>query len=466
MADNSKYAQLQAFTLAGSGCVLGATTITLNSMLQIDGSTTVTMTNFGSKGFATLEPGNGTREEQIVFTGITQNANGTATLTGVSNVLFVSPYTETSGVAQSHPGGVTLVISNTSGFYDTFVNKNDDETIAGLFTFPDNDTSAARIASDVDTAVATAFVTLGQLSRQAISGASNASTTVKGIVQLPTQAQVDARTTTGSTSALLALTPDKQRSTLLSDYIVDTGSANAYAIAPTPAVTAYVTGQVFSFKSTNTNTLTSTLAVSGLATKTIQRGGAILGAGDIISGQIYVVEYDGTNFQLLTPVNTTPAGVIQMYVGATAPTGWLLCDGTSYLNATYPSLFAVISTTYGSADGTHFNVPDMRGRVPVGVGTGTGGGAAGTGLPTGGSALTAVVRAGWKGEETHTLTTTEIPSHTHSIPNNQAAGSGSTFMAQSNGGGNAQTINTGSAGSDGAHNNIQPILGVSFIIKT
>ena len=307
MADNAKYLQAQGYTLAGSGCIMGATTITLNAMLQIDGITLVTMSDFGNEGFATIEPGNGTREEQIVFTGITQNANGTATLTGVSNVLFAYPYTQTSGTSLSHPGGVRLVISNTSGFYDRFANKADDETIVGTWTFPTNDPTRAGIGSDVDTAVDTAFVTLGQLSRQAIAGAANASTTVKGLVQLPTQAQVDARTTTGSTGALLSLTPDKQRSTLLSDYVADTGAANAYVITPVPAISAYTVGQGFSFKAANANTTTSTLNVSGLGAKTINKAGVTaLAANDILAGQIVLVEYDGTNFQMLQPVGNAP----------------------------------------------------------------------------------------------------------------------------------------------------------------
>lgn len=146
---------------------------------------------------------------------------------------------------------------------------------------------------------------------------------------------------------------------------------------------------------------------------------------------------------------------------ASAPTGWLLCDGTSYLRATYPSLFTVLSTTYGSADGTHFNVPDLRGRVPVGVGTGTGGGASGTGLPTGGSALTAVARATWKGEETHTLSTPEIPSHSHTFTVTTGGGSG----AASGSGTGGSTPSTDATGGGGAHNNIQPVMGLSFCIK-
>lgn len=67
-----------------------------------------------------------------------------------------------------------------------------------------------------------------------------------------------------------------------------------------------------------------------------------------------------------------PAGVIWSYGAATAPSGWLLCDGTAYSRTTYARLFAVISTNFGSGDGsTTFNVPDLRGRTLVGAGTGT-----------------------------------------------------------------------------------------------
>src|SRR3990172_4438848 len=80
--------------------------------------------------------------------------------------------------------------------------------------------------------------------------------------------------------------------------------------------------------------------------------------------------------------NLCPIGSILMYGGSSAPTNWLLCDGSAVSRTTYLNLFNIISTTYGVGDGsTTFNVPDLRGRVAVGVGTGTGGGASGTGLP-------------------------------------------------------------------------------------
>lgn len=134
MSDAFKFVQVQPYSLAGAGAVAGDTTIILKSFEDIDGNV-LAMSDFGDVGFGTLEPGNGSQEEQISFTGVTQNASGTATLTGVSNVSFLYPYTETSGLSKAHPGSSIFVISNTSGFYDKLTSKSDDETITGVWTF-------------------------------------------------------------------------------------------------------------------------------------------------------------------------------------------------------------------------------------------------------------------------------------------------------------------------------------------
>ena len=94
-----------------------------------------------------------------------------------------------------------------------------------------------------------------------------------------------------------------------------------------------------------------------------------------------------------------PAGVINMWATAVAPTAWLLCDGTAVSRTTYSSLFGVIGTTYGSGDGsTTFNLPNLKGRVPVG-------------LDSGQTEFDAMGETG--GAKTHTLTSSEMPSHTH-----------------------------------------------------
>ena len=66
-----------------------------------------------------------------------------------------------------------------------------------------------------------------------------------------------------------------------------------------------------------------------------------------------------------------PPGTVAMYGGASAPTGWLLCDGSAVSRSVYSLLFTAIGTTYGAGDGTTtFNLPDLRGRVAVGYAAG------------------------------------------------------------------------------------------------
>lgn len=66
---------------------------------------------------------------------------------------------------------------------------------------------------------------------------------------------------------------------------------------------------------------------------------------------------------------STPLGTISEYGGSSAPNAqWLMCDGSAVSRTTYAGLFAILSTTYGVGDGsTTFNLPDLRGRVPVGL---------------------------------------------------------------------------------------------------
>ena len=109
-----------------------------------------------------------------------------------------------------------------------------------------------------------------------------------------------------------------------------------------------------------------------------------------------------------------PAGIIWEYGGSSAPTGWLLCDGSAVSRTTYAALFAVLGTAYGSGDGsTTFNVPDKRGKFGIGVdGTytrgSTGGAVSGTTSTAGSHNHT-----GLSGSTT--LTTAQIPAHNHSV---------------------------------------------------
>lgn len=137
--------------------------------------------------------------------------------------------------------------------------------------------------------------------------AADAAAGTKGVVDIATQAQADVGTATGSTSAPLVTANSNVRARNINAYVADTGSSTAYAIAPTPAITAYATGQKFTWKATNANTTsTPTLNVNSLGTKTITNpDGTALGVGQIPASAIIETTYDGTNFQLTSVSNKT-----------------------------------------------------------------------------------------------------------------------------------------------------------------
>lgn len=92
------------------------------------------------------------------------------------------------------------------------------------------------------------------------------------------------------------------------DYFVDTGSANAIVITPTTAITSYTAGRKYFVKVIANNTGATTINVNGLGTKTIKKNVTVdLSTGDLLAGQIILVDYDGTNFQLIG-VNSSGGG--------------------------------------------------------------------------------------------------------------------------------------------------------------
>jgi microcystin-dependent protein len=149
----------------------------------------------------------------------------------------------------------------------------------------------------------------------------------------------------------------------------------------------------------------------------------------------------------------TPSGGIMDFAGPIAPEGWLLCDGAAVSREDYAALFEAIGTTWGAGDGsTTFNVPDLRGRAAIGSGDG----------PS--TSARTVGQTG--GAETHTLTTAEMPVHSHAGVQQlnwtgaESSPGGGNIIYNSVGSGT-----TGNAGSGGAHNNMQPFAVVTKIIK-
>src|SRR5439155_10954111 len=76
---------------------------------------------------------------------------------------------------------------------------------------------------------------------------------------------------------------------------------------------------------------------------------------------------------MLTNVPQLPTGLVLPFAASSIPDGWLECTGQAVSRTSYARLFNLIGTTFGAGDGsTTFNVPDIRGRTPIGVGTGSG----------------------------------------------------------------------------------------------
>lgn len=170
-------------------------------------------------------------------------------------------------------------------------------------------------------------------------------------------------------------------------------------------------------------------------------------------------------------VVTTPPGIVELYAGTTAPSGYLLCDGSAVSRTTYAALFAIIGTTYGVGDGsTTFNVPNLKGRVPVG-------------LDSSQVEFDALGETG--GAKTHTLTIAEMPSHDHggntgatnpnanfnltvagsnpSSPSHIVRGTSTGSVANAISGASHSHPITAQGGGT-AHNNLQPYLVMNYII--
>lgn len=262
-------AQLQNFSLSGSGSSIGDTVLNLKSFKDILG-VNLTMSSFGSIGYGTLEPGNGVQEEQISFTGITQNADGTAQLTGVKHVLFISPYTETSGMTITHPGSVTFVISNTSGFENA------------VYTFITNTATSggvpARLGVQGITALSLDPVVLGTPIAVGTNDPRIPSTTVVNYV----------------TSVVNTGIP----------FAIGAGTSTAYTATLASSISILASGTMLDFIVPATNATGVTLNINSLGAKPIKKNfNATLSSGDISLGQIAQVAYDGSNFQLLSPVS-------------------------------------------------------------------------------------------------------------------------------------------------------------------
>lgn len=165
-----------------------------------------------------------------------------------------------------------------------------------------------------------------------------------------------------------------------------------------------------------------------------------------------------------------PVGSILDFAGSSAPGGWLLCFGQTVLRETYPELFDVIGTSYGSTDSTNFKLPDLRGRVAAGKDDM--GGPSANRLTSAAGGVDGITLGAGGGTQSHTLTIAQMPSHTHTLNDNTssllaAAGiyAGTVPTTTYNTVASTVANTTATTGGGAAHPIVQPTVIVNKIIR-
>lgn len=266
--------------------------------------------------------------------------------------------------------------------------------------------------------------------------------------------------------------------------VVETTSANAANDGYFPAI---------GFKRPGGQERAVGLAVDGRL-KTVDKAGVVgylldgvhkVQTADLADGSVTLAKLATSLVNLLIA-----PGTLHHFAGPTPPTGWLICDGTPVSRTTYANLYSAIGTLWGNGDNfSTFNLPDFRGRVPLGY------------VNSVGSGLTARAFAAKGGEESHVLSVAELASHDHTVSDpghahtisdpghthTYGGGNQTVFNAQPGSTtiyrndpnqptsrnttgigivGAVTNIDVQNTGSGGAHNTMMPFAVVYVIIKT
>lgn len=271
-----------------------------------------------------------------------------------------------------------------------------------------------------------------------------------------------------------------------------TASAMTYTSSQGFSSLAGMDGQMISFVAATTNNVGVTLNVNGLGAKpiTLDNSGTPLPAGTIVAATPYALTYYnslGGFFRLWSlpgsPYGIPLGGFITSSIATAPNSNFVIANGQCISRTTYSAYFAAVGTTYGACDGsTTFGVPDMAGRAMVGLDPG---GVRMTAAASGcGTLLNAPGTVCASGAQSRTLTTAEIPSHTHANTLNDpghthtsnaitmvggagiAGGAGLTNPAATiNPATTGITINNVATGGGGAHSIVQPTMGVQVFVR-
>jgi len=348
----------------------------------------------------------------------------------------------------------TQVIAPTGNFVPLIVKAHASQTARLLEIRANDDTVLGYIDKDGNVNAAGYRQSGAPLASTHLSDSSSILKNPSPSITTPT---ISNATMTGTPTAPTPATNDNSTTVATTAYVINQG----YAKAASPAFTGNPTAPTAPVDTNTTQIATTAFTINQI-----------------------------TN----TPQPQPPTGLTVAYAGTTAPSGWLLCDGSAVSRSTYSDLFNVIGTTYGSGDGsTTFNLPDLRGRFAVGLGThvdvdalnDNDGVAVGSRRPK--HAHTFSLSGNSGGGHSHSVTINSVGGHTHNITGTSgsfgvisgpgstvyASGSKSTSSAGSHShslgsigtaGGGSHTV-TGTIGQSGIDDTPAYIV-LNYIIKT
>jgi microcystin-dependent protein len=391
--------------------------------------------------------------------GINAVANNTAV--GISALAGAN-----SGTGENTAVGVHALIGNTTGSDNTAVGA----FCLGANTTGDHNTgiSAASLNANITGSYNSAYG-FGSLFWNTAGNRNVAIGTYAGYFELGSNAFYLNNVMQANTAG------DKAYSLLYGQFSGTAGSLTGQQLTVNGALT--VNGNVAATNLSGSNTGdnpgvtsvsgTAPVVSSGTSTPTISMAAATASV-DGYATSTQITKLDGIAAGATANSTDTvlqPTGAIQMYGGATAPTGWLLCDGAAVSRTTYGPLFTAISTNFGVGDNsTTFNVPDMRGVYPKGAGT--------TNRAAGKDA-----NGNYYASTLGTYTTDKMQGHVHQVFDHYAD-PGTTYVYPQNfvrvgGLGVDQIVDVGVPKTDGTNGTprtgmtTEPQnLGLTFIIKT